>query len=631
MKLKNIVIFNRAPFERLQLDFGDENITLLSGINGVGKTTILSYVVDAFYELAKKGFLNEFEDKKSKYYRISSSLFSVDQTAPSIVYLRFLLEDGHFADYIDIRDHCTSEQYDNLINLPDKIAYSSIEKQLTRQDVNKHWSISDEKKITNLFTNCLFTYFPAYRYEMPYFLNDPYKFRLEFTKDMRFTGYLGNPIEVTSDLPDIANWIMDVVLDQDIYKGQAQRVWTQLNDIITSILFYKTHVRTRVGIGQRYAGATRISIMDRAKSGRQIYPSIFTMSSGELALLCLFVEILKQTDKIGKTISNISGIVLIDEIEKHLHIKLQKEVLPPLIAMFPNVQFIASSHSPFLSIGLADADVVTYRFFDLDNGGITCPPRNNNLFREVYNMMISENDRYASKYRILEEKTRSSNRPLVITEGKTDWKHLKAAMRALDISDLDVEFYEYEDTLGDKTLLQLLKDYARIKQPRTIIGMFDRDNFSALKCSGLEIQPFISFQNNVFAFAIPLVNADEYGDEISIEHYYKKADLTKVDANGRRLFLGWDFFESGISKDRHFLSRCNNINTKVKNNGIVDEKVYDITVDPEGEHSIALSKNDFASLILNQDSFADGFDFSEFTQIFNVLRKIIAFTTNDES
>ena len=629
MRLKKLVMINCAPFERLELDFGDENITLLSGINGSGKTTILSYIVDAFYELAKKGFENEFENKKTKYYRISSSLFSKDRTIPSIVYLRFLLEDGRFADYIDIRDACTQEQYDTLLDIPDKITYSNIEQQLKKQGVNKYWAISDKQEITNMFSNYIFTYFPAYRYETPYFLNDPYKFQLEFTKDMGFTGYLSNPIEVTSDLPDIANWIMDVVLDQDIYKGSAQRAWTQLNEIITNILFNKTHIKTRVGIGQRFAGATRISIMDRANNGGQVYPSIFTMSSGELALLCLFVEILKQTDKIGKEISNISGIILIDEIDKHLHIKLQKEVLPTLIAMFPNIQFIASSHSPFLGLGLADANIVTYRILDLDNGGVSCPPQDNELFKEVYNMMISENDRYASKYRALEDGIKSSKRPLIITEGKTDWKHLKAAMKALSISDLDVEFYEYEDTLGDKTLLQLLKDYARIKQPRTIIGIFDRDNFSGLNYSELETLEFITFQNNVFAFAIPLVNADEYGNSISIEHYYKKPALTKVDTNGRRLFLGWEFYDNGLSKDRHFLTRCSNISNKSKINGIIDEKVYDITIDPKGEHSVALTKNDFATLILNQDSFADGFDFSEFTKIFEIIRKIIAIESND--
>ena len=36
MKLSSIVLINRAPFDRLFIDFDDENIAVLSGINGAG-------------------------------------------------------------------------------------------------------------------------------------------------------------------------------------------------------------------------------------------------------------------------------------------------------------------------------------------------------------------------------------------------------------------------------------------------------------------------------------------------------------------------------------------------------------------------------------------------------------------
>ena len=621
-------MINRAPFEHFELELGDEKLILLSGVNGAGKTTILSYVVDAFYELAKKGFSFEFEDNKTKFYRISSGLFSLDSSKASIVYLRFLQEDGTNADYIEIRGNCSQEEYETLIPFSDRIEYATVERALKNNEVEKYWTISDKKTITALFSQNLLTYFPAYRYELPYYLNDPYKIHLEFSKDMGFSGYLTNPIEVTSDLPNIANWIMDVVLDQLNYKQtRAQTVFTELNDILTSILFKKAHCKTRLGIGQRFSGASRIAVMNK-ETDDLLYPSIFCMSSGELALLCLFGELLKQTDKTGKALATITGVVLVDEIDKHLHIKLQKEVLPSLIALFPNVQFIASSHSPFLGLGLAESDIITYKIYDLDNNGTPCPPQDNELFKEVYEMMISENNRYASMYKSLQEKMNSAKKPLIITEGKTDWKHLKAAMRELKITDLDFDFYEYEDTLGDTTLLQMLKDYARFKQARTIIGVFDRDNFSKLKCPELETQEYIAFQNNVFAFAIPLVNADEYGNEISIEHYYKKPDLTKMNSDGRRLFLGWEFYQSGLSKDKKYHSRAKCIDNKSQNNGIVDEKVYVIENDPGEEHSIALSKNVFAELILKQDSFADGFDYSEFAKIFEVIRKIITVESN---
>ena len=42
------------------------------------------------------------------------------------------------------------------------------------------------------------------------------------------------------------------------------------------------------------------------------------------------------------------GIVLIDELETHLHIGLQKSILPFLTRFFPNIQFIISTHSPYI-------------------------------------------------------------------------------------------------------------------------------------------------------------------------------------------------------------------------------------------------------------------------------------------
>ena len=57
---------------------------------------------------------------------------------------------------------------------------------------------------------------------------------------------------------------------------------------------------------------------------------------------------------------------------------------------------------------------------------------------------------------------------------------------------------------------------------------------------------------------------------------------------------------------------------------LIDEKVYNISTDPEERISIALSKNDYAELILSEDEFSDGIDFSEFQKIFDVIKKIIS-------
>jgi len=46
---------------------------------------------------------------------------------------------------------------------------------------------------------------------------------------------------------------------------------------------------------------------------------------------------------------------LIDEVETHLHVELQKRVLPFLIDFFPKIQFIVTTHSPFVLSSVPNA------------------------------------------------------------------------------------------------------------------------------------------------------------------------------------------------------------------------------------------------------------------------------------
>lgn len=49
------------------------------------------------------------------------------------------------------------------------------------------------------------------------------------------------------------------------------------------------------------------------------------------------------------------GIVLIDVVETHLHLELQKVIMPILTKVFPNIQFIITTHSPFVLNSLNNA------------------------------------------------------------------------------------------------------------------------------------------------------------------------------------------------------------------------------------------------------------------------------------
>ena len=195
----------------------------------------------------------------------------------------------------------------------------------------------------------------------------------------------------------------------------------------------KTKTNVRLGIGQRNDSSTRISVV--YDNGEIIYPSIFEISSGEAALLCLFGEILHQSDRIGQTL-NCEGIVLIDEIDKHLHITLQYNILPKLFNLFPKIQFIVSSHSPFLTMGLGEMQQHRAKLIDLDNNGLITVPRNTELYKSVYNLFVSENNNFAKELATVKEKIAEQTKPIVITEGKTDIKHILKAKEMFSITDL---------------------------------------------------------------------------------------------------------------------------------------------------------------------------------------------------
>lgn len=89
-----------------------------------------------------------------------------------------------------------------------------------------------------------------------------------------------------------------------------------------------------------------------------------TLSSGYQAVLDIVVDIImRMQHQTQRSFDfNLSGIVLIDEIETHLHLELQKNIIPLLTTIFPNIQFIMTSHSPFILNSLEN--VVIY---DLEN------------------------------------------------------------------------------------------------------------------------------------------------------------------------------------------------------------------------------------------------------------------------
>lgn len=212
-------------------------------------------------------------------------------------------------------------------------------------------------------------------------------------------------------------------------------------------------------------------------------------------------------------------------------------------------------------------------------------------------------------------------KPLIITEGKTDWKHLKAAFLRLQglgiFEDLDIEFHEYEDEIkmGDGELMNLCKHLSKIHHPRKIICIFDRDVASTVRQVSGRDDPHKDWGNNVFSFALPVPNHRQEDDGICIELFYTDEEIKRTDAHGRRLFLSSEFNpRSGRHRGRENLICANPGRSRGIGLVVVDGDVFD-----SSNQNVALPKSHFADYVLAEVENFDNFDVAAFGKVFGIV------------
>lgn len=79
-----------------------------------------------------------------------------------------------------------------------------------------------------------------------------------------------------------------------------------------------------------------------------------SLSSGYQAIFDIYADLLMRTEYFDITPKELTGIVFIDEIDAHLHVSLQRLIFPFFTKSFPNIQFIVTTHSPFVLMSAKD-------------------------------------------------------------------------------------------------------------------------------------------------------------------------------------------------------------------------------------------------------------------------------------
>ena len=473
MYLKRLLEVNVGPIEKVEInaEFNEEKNPkpiVLVGENGSGKSTVMSNVVDSFYEIA------------GEYY---GNVCALNESDIPIFYKILDENQRHNGE-----KYCFSYiQYDNEIEYVYKVG------ELTNEEFNRissshtkfdKWDnkggIKDKNAVTlsktkEAFSHSVICFMGPNRYEKPDWMPDAY-----FENPVREKAIIKNKPTLCNSISmmnlgqNINQWINNIVIDPESIKTK-ENVELILSKILgTKVLF---------SFESSNDGDPRLHIKKK-EDGIEAICSLDSLSTGQLSLFNMFATIIQyayNNDQLE--LKEISGIVLIEEIELHIHTTMQKEIIPELLHLFPKVQFIISTHSPVFLLGMDDVyEVQGYNIYELP-GGNSIGTEIFSEFQNAYSYFV-ETQKYRAdineRIRRLKDQIQGSHKPLLLTEGKTDATILNCAWTKLykdtpcpfDIKSCSL--VEDEEVAGCDVLGTILKG-VRFDSERIIIGLFDND------------------------------------------------------------------------------------------------------------------------------------------------------------
>ena len=517
MYLKEIYLENTGPISKCHVkppfdDNGNPLPIVIVGPNGSGKSIFLSYIVDALTEFAKKAFDDVVlgDDLGGSYFRNINQHAIRSGEDFSLSLLRFKATDGDpsYCEKVGVLDPA-------IYSLDFKSMFDSVWDCLQSGD-DKTVSIEEDIAKAEMEENA-HAFFPARRYEDPDWLN-PRSLEAGLNPStFRFNRLLEKPLQVETCAAENISWVLDVFLDSSINPEQVQefqRVLTgdvsfhessspkiselrdryalrvarqNVENILQTIL---QDEKTELLLNLRDAVPSRLAV--QMSNGQRI-PNLQSLSEGQSQLFHLFATIIRYGERtdinMSTRLSEIAGLVVIDEIDAHLHATLQHDIVPKLIELFPRVQFIVSSHSPLFLLGMENKFSSNgLAIFELPEGKRI----NSERFTEFGNAFeyYQDTERFEKE---IERRFADGTKPLVLTEGISDTTYIQIALvllgeetllNSLEIQPVGVEgtqgwkyggksgldrvrtFYEKDPSLLDRRLL-LLYDWDANKSLKT--------------------------------------------------------------------------------------------------------------------------------------------------------------------
>jgi predicted ATP-binding protein involved in virulence len=346
LHLKNIGVFDDEEIEFKECPAKDKaEIHILTGENGTGKTTILMALA-SFFDYFENDKLRPLSNNFHKRFKQSKydSFALVESNTPS--------------DFKKI-------QLDTYAGLVKETAFAIGVKNFCNHKAYGEWVIEEKSPTVTgeYFKGITFATFAFSSYrqiedervQANYLPKDfnPLSQSLKFIKDYRKEG------EITINQL-VANNISNRALSkEDGSLEEAKKYETVINSIET---FIKDVTDYEVKfVLKRSPNELKLKIHSE-ELDFDVLPDGLRSLISWIADLLGRVDLLKWQDDLPITEKNL--ILLLDEIEVHLHPAWQRKVLPVVQKLFKNAQIFVSTHSPFVVNSVDDAWVYKLKVED---------------------------------------------------------------------------------------------------------------------------------------------------------------------------------------------------------------------------------------------------------------------------
>jgi predicted ATPase len=306
-------------FSPLELRF-DPRLTVLTGANATGKTTLLAILAKHFAWSKLYSAAPERSSKRRSRWFIFRRRPNEDIPAGSRPFGQIQYSDGATTQIVAPDDASEDlKQYD--VQLPSQQAVAGL-------------FLSSERAVVDTYTPVT---------ELPAEFSSAQTMFEQFTNEVR-TRWQGSWTGRTPQQALKQSLIVAALFSHETpaqeRNDEAADVWEGFQRTLTLLL--------PASLGFRRLRARSPEIIVETETDSFIFDEL----SGGLASI---IEMAWQI--FLRSRNEPSFTVLVDEPENHLHPELQRDLLPNLLSAFPKVQFVVATHSPFVVTASPDSTV----------------------------------------------------------------------------------------------------------------------------------------------------------------------------------------------------------------------------------------------------------------------------------